>query len=241
MRFSLHKKFLFILFGDLNWIFFKDLNAKKVTMENRISVLPDINMEVGGGNLASFGTIASAIQIGTLEEFSKESSLLGVKADLGEFGTNRSPKAARIVRRKSEPIETRGRARKGSCSRDMLTALENRVVILEESIENMKETLELVEGHTDGLDSMKEQLRDFVLDSQDANGEKMKELLESTTEKLAEKDQNPEDMVAMVRETMKKMKRDIAMMATVSIAQVAMGNHEMQIGDSTTQGPRGRR
>ncbi|MFQ6664454.1 hypothetical protein Gotur_031559 [Gossypium turneri] len=51
MRFSLHKKFLFILFGDLNWIFFKDLNAKKVTMENRISVLPDINMEVGGGNL----------------------------------------------------------------------------------------------------------------------------------------------------------------------------------------------
>ncbi|TYI23998.1 hypothetical protein ES332_A06G203100v1 [Gossypium tomentosum] len=24
MKFSLHKKFLFILFGDLNWIFFKD-------------------------------------------------------------------------------------------------------------------------------------------------------------------------------------------------------------------------
>ncbi|KAG4143236.1 hypothetical protein ERO13_D06G176408v2 [Gossypium hirsutum] len=54
MRFSLHKKFLFILFGDLNWIFFKDLNAKKVTMENRISVLPDINMEVGGGNLGGW-------------------------------------------------------------------------------------------------------------------------------------------------------------------------------------------
>ncbi|MBA0869098.1 hypothetical protein Goshw_023142 [Gossypium schwendimanii] len=125
-------------------------------MENRISVLPDINMEVGGGNLgswwrfweatskgqnaklvtmaqeapheglsirwgtfsprelarfrklleklvrlkpASFSTIASAIQIGALEEFLKESSLLGVKADLGEFGTNESPKAARIARR----------------------------------------------------------------------------------------------------------------------------------------------
>ncbi|MBA0869993.1 hypothetical protein Goshw_006262 [Gossypium schwendimanii] len=50
--------------------------------------------------LASFGTIASAIQIGALEEFLKGPSLLGVKADLGEFGTNESLKAARIARRK---------------------------------------------------------------------------------------------------------------------------------------------
>ncbi|MFQ6667531.1 hypothetical protein Gotur_033514 [Gossypium turneri] len=190
--------------------------------------------------VASFGTIASAIQIGALEEFLKESSLLGVKADLGEFGTNGSPKAARIARRKSEPMETRGRARKASRSRDILTALENRVVNLEESIRNMKETLELVEGGTDGLDSMEEQLRDFVLDSLDTNREKMKELLESTAEKLAERDENLEDMIAMVRETMKKMKRDIAMMVTIPIAQVAMGNHEMRSGDSTTQGTRGR-
>ncbi|MBA0743886.1 hypothetical protein Gogos_006538 [Gossypium gossypioides] len=45
---------------------------------------------------------------------------------------------------------------------------------------------------------------------------------------------------AMVRETMRKMKRDIAMMATIPIAQVAMGNHEMRSGDPTTQGIRGR-
>ncbi|MBA0626564.1 hypothetical protein Godav_004216 [Gossypium davidsonii] len=63
----------------------------------------------------------------------------------------------------------------------MLTALENRVVNLEESVENMKETLELVEGHTDGFDSMKEQLKDFVLDSLGANAEKMNELVDSTT------------------------------------------------------------
>ncbi|MBA0555544.1 hypothetical protein Golob_025716 [Gossypium lobatum] len=45
----------------------------------------------------------------------------------------------------------------------------------------------------------------------------------------------------MVRETMKKIKRDIEMMATVPIAQVTMGNHEIRSGDSTTQGTRGRR
>ncbi|MBA0626563.1 hypothetical protein Godav_004216 [Gossypium davidsonii] len=81
----------------------------------------------------------------------------------------------------NEPMETRGRAKKVSRSRDMLTALENRVVNLEESVENMKETLELVEGHTDGFDSMKEQLKDFVLDSLGANAEKMNELVDSTT------------------------------------------------------------
>ncbi|TYI24001.1 hypothetical protein ES332_A06G203400v1 [Gossypium tomentosum] len=54
MRFSLHKKFPFILLGDLNWIFFKDLYAKKITMKNRINNLPDINMEVGGGILGSW-------------------------------------------------------------------------------------------------------------------------------------------------------------------------------------------
>ncbi|MFQ6668116.1 hypothetical protein Gotur_033890 [Gossypium turneri] len=138
-------------------------------------------------------------------------------------------------------METRGRAKKASRLRDMLTTLENQVVNLEESVGNVKETLELVEGRTDGFDSMEEQLRDFVLDSLDANREKIKELLESTKEKLVERDEYLEDMVAMVRETMKKMKRDIAMMATVPMAQVVMGNHEMQIGDSTTQGTRGRR
>ncbi|MBA0574025.1 hypothetical protein Golob_001266 [Gossypium lobatum] len=45
---------------------------------------------------------------------------------------------------------------------------------------------------------------------------------------------------AMVRKTMRKMKRDIAMMATVLIALVAIGNHDMRSRDSTTQGRRGR-
>ncbi|MFQ6636691.1 hypothetical protein Gotur_012793 [Gossypium turneri] len=95
-------------------------------------------------------------------------------------------------------METRGRARKASRSRDMLTALENRLVNLKESVGNMKDMLELVEGRTDGFDSTEEQLRDFVLDSIDANAEKMNELVESIAKKLAERDENLEDIVAMV-------------------------------------------
>ncbi|MBA0849111.1 hypothetical protein Goshw_011469, partial [Gossypium schwendimanii] len=41
---------------------------------------------------------------------------------------------------------------------------------------------------------------------------------------------------AMMKETMREMKRDTTMMAIVSIAQVAMGNHEMRSEDPTTQG-----
>ncbi|MBA0624779.1 hypothetical protein Godav_010069 [Gossypium davidsonii] len=76
----------------------------------------------------------------------------------------------------------------------MLTTLENRVVTLKELVGNMKEILELVEGRTDGFDSMEEQLRDFVLHSFDANTKKMNKLVESTTKKLAERDENLEDM-----------------------------------------------
>ncbi|MBA0567298.1 hypothetical protein Golob_012043 [Gossypium lobatum] len=49
----------------------------------------------------------------------------------------------------------------------------------------MKEMLELVEGRTNGFDSMKEQLRDFMLNSFSANAKKMNELVNSTKKKLA--------------------------------------------------------
>ncbi|KAK8314289.1 hypothetical protein V6Z12_D01G162200 [Gossypium hirsutum] len=109
----------------------------------------------------------------------------------------------------SEPMETRGRARKSSRSREMLTALENRVVNLEESVGNMKETLEIVEGRTDGFDSMEEQVRDFVLDSLDANREKITELLESTEVKLAERDEALEDMVLAMKKEMEELKGEL--------------------------------
>lgn len=40
-----------------------------------------------------------------------------------------------------EPVKTRGRIRKVSRSRDMLSALEDRVINLEESMEDVRETL----------------------------------------------------------------------------------------------------
>ncbi|MBA0615352.1 hypothetical protein Godav_015502 [Gossypium davidsonii] len=109
----------------------------------------------------------------------------------------------------SEPMETREKARKASRSRDMLTALENGVVNLEESVRNMKETLELVEGRMDGFDSMEEQLKGFVLDSLDANAEKMNELVESTAKKLAEKDENLEDMVLAMKKEIEELKGEL--------------------------------
>ncbi|MBA0628592.1 hypothetical protein Godav_023296 [Gossypium davidsonii] len=81
----------------------------------------------------------------------------------------------------------------------MLTTFENRVVNLEDSVGNMKEMLELVEGRTDGFDSIEEQLRDFVLHSLSVNAEKMNELVNSTTRKLAERDENLEDMVLAMK------------------------------------------
>ncbi|MBA0620340.1 hypothetical protein Godav_006078, partial [Gossypium davidsonii] len=98
----------------------------------------------------------------------------------------------------------------------MLTALENQVVNLEESIGNMKETLELVERRTDGFDSMEEQLRDFVLDSIDANAEKMNELLESTAKKLAERDENFEDIVLAMKKEMEELKGELTIYKVAS-------------------------
>ncbi|KAK5838415.1 hypothetical protein PVK06_007144 [Gossypium arboreum] len=108
----------------------------------------------------------------------------------------------------NEPIETYGRAKKVSRSRNMLLALENRVGNLEESIGDIKKTLELVEGHTDEFDSMEEKIREFMLDSLGANAEKMNGLVYSTTEKLAERDNTLEDMVLAMKKEIEELKRE---------------------------------
>ncbi|MBA0614932.1 hypothetical protein Godav_015145 [Gossypium davidsonii] len=73
----------------------------------------------------------------------------------------------------------------------------------------MKETFDLVEGCIDGFHSMEEQLRDFVLDSLGANAEKMNELVNSTTKKLAEKDENLEDIVLAIKKEIKELKGEL--------------------------------
>ncbi|MBA0566765.1 hypothetical protein Golob_011551, partial [Gossypium lobatum] len=74
---------------------------------------------------------------------------------------------------------------------------------------NMKEMLKLVERRIDGFDSMEEQLRDFVLDSLDANAEKMNELVNSTMEKLAERNENLEDMVLAMKKKIEELKGEL--------------------------------
>ncbi|MBA0614615.1 hypothetical protein Godav_014885, partial [Gossypium davidsonii] len=91
----------------------------------------------------------------------------------------------------------------------MLTALENRVVNLEESVGNMKETFDLVKGRTYGFDSMEEQLRDFVLDYFGANAKKMNELVDSTTKKMPERDKNLEDMVLAMKKEIEELKGEL--------------------------------
>lgn len=51
----------------------------------------------------------------------------------------------------------------------MLLALEGWVTNLEESVSGMKETLEIVEGCTTELDSMKEHLKEYVTKSLNSN------------------------------------------------------------------------
>ncbi|MBA0809213.1 hypothetical protein Gohar_024885 [Gossypium harknessii] len=65
---------------------------------------------------------------------------------------------------------------------------------------------------------MEEKLKDFVLDSLDANTGKMNELVESTTKKLAERDENLEDMVLAMKKVMEELKVEL------TIYKVALNN-----------------
>ncbi|KAH1066012.1 hypothetical protein J1N35_030999 [Gossypium stocksii] len=81
---------------------------------------------------------------------------------------------------------------------------------------------------------MEEQLREFVLDSLGANMEKMNELVNFTTEKLAERDETLEDMGSGERnhEEDEEGHNDDG---NSTDRQVAMENHKMRSGDPTTQ------
>ncbi|KAH1129930.1 hypothetical protein J1N35_001308 [Gossypium stocksii] len=71
------------------------------------------------------------------------------------------------------PLETCGRARKASRSRDMMLALEGKVVKLEDFMGDVKESLEVVEGHIVELDSGTDELKEHVLHALNANVEEM--------------------------------------------------------------------
>ncbi|KAB2057262.1 hypothetical protein ES319_A11G157100v1 [Gossypium barbadense] len=164
-----------------------DLTSKNVTPRDILSTLK----EQDENNVSTLKTIYNARQ------------KLRSSQNVGTVGMSKE------VIDQNEPMQTRRRGRKASRSRHMLSALEDQVGNLEESVGNMKETLELVEGRTDGFDSMEEQLRDFVLDSLGANAEKLNELVNSTTKKLAERDENLEDMMLAMKKEIEELKGEL--------------------------------
>ncbi|KAH1038738.1 hypothetical protein J1N35_040481 [Gossypium stocksii] len=80
------------------------------------------------------------------------------------------------------PMETCGKTRKNSRSRDMLLALEGQVTNLEESISGVKETLVVVKGCTDELNSMREKLEDYVMETLNSNRYAMQETINVTVD-----------------------------------------------------------
>ncbi|KAA3452500.1 calcium-transporting ATPase 12, plasma membrane-type-like [Gossypium australe] len=102
-------------------------------------------------------------------------------------------------------METRGRAREASRLRDMLSALKDRVVTLEDFIGDVKERLDEVDGGlTDGLQSMKEQLRDYVW-----------EFLSSIENKLTGRDDTPEAMMTALKEEIVELKSELTIYMAV--------------------------
>ncbi|MBA0852173.1 hypothetical protein Goshw_002025 [Gossypium schwendimanii] len=119
-------------------------------------------------------------------------------------------------------METRGRFRTKNISMDMLSGLEGRVTNLEESMGGVKETLEVVEGYIDELDSMRVQLRDYVVEALSSDWDVMREILNTViddqAEKLTEKNDALEAMVTNLEEQIMELKGEVI------IYIVALGN-----------------
>ncbi|KAH1047446.1 hypothetical protein J1N35_038230, partial [Gossypium stocksii] len=102
-----------------------------------------------------------------------------------------------------EGMVTRGRARKASRSRDILLASEDRVVTLEESMGDANEKIDEVNDRLiDGLQSMKEQLKQYVLDY---------------VEKLIGSDNAIEAMMTALKEEIAELKGLVAVTPKTSV------------------------
>ncbi|MBA0635792.1 hypothetical protein Godav_022107 [Gossypium davidsonii] len=103
-----------------------------------------------------------------------------------------------------ERMETRGRDRKASCSRDILSTLEDRVVTLENFVRDIKERIDDVDDRLhEGLQSMQEQLKVYV---------------SNNVEQLTGRDYAIEAMVAALKGEIAKLKGEL------TIYKAALGN-----------------
>ncbi|MBA0731712.1 hypothetical protein Golax_020350, partial [Gossypium laxum] len=107
-----------------------------------------------------------------LGEFLREFSVFERKANLGGFEPKKWPK--------NVLMETRERSRKNSRSRDIVSNLDGQVDHLEKYMVGVKETLEVIEGRPNKLDSIKVQLMDYVVGALRSNWEAMRKTLNAT-------------------------------------------------------------
>ncbi|KAK5802546.1 hypothetical protein PVK06_030148 [Gossypium arboreum] len=112
-------------------------------------------------------------------------------------------------------METRGRARKASRSRDILSALEDRVVTFEESVGDVKERVDDIDDKVnDGLQSMQEQLKEYVLD----NIEKLTSRDDAIDTMMVGKTDAMEAMITALKEEIVELKGEL------TIYKAALGN-----------------
>ncbi|KAK5811291.1 hypothetical protein PVK06_026619 [Gossypium arboreum] len=112
-------------------------------------------------------------------------------------------------------METRGRARKASCSRDILSALEDRVVTLEESVGDVKKRDDDINDKVnDGLQSIQEQLKEYVLD----NIEKLTSRDDAIETMMVGKTNAMEAMITALKEEIAEFKGEL------TIYKASLGN-----------------
>ncbi|KAK8348747.1 hypothetical protein V6Z12_A06G100000 [Gossypium hirsutum] len=112
-------------------------------------------------------------------------------------------------------METRGRARKASRSRDILLALKDRVVTLEESVGDVKERVDDINDKVnDGLQSMQEQLKEYVLD----NVEQLTSRDDAIEIMMVGKTDAMEAMITTLKEEIVELKGEL------TIYKAALGN-----------------
>ncbi|KAK5820530.1 hypothetical protein PVK06_025577 [Gossypium arboreum] len=110
------------------------------------------------------------------------------------------------VNKQVKSMETRGKGKKTSSSRDMLLTLEGRVVKLKGSMSDVKKTIEEVDRHTIVLESRQNQLNEQVAESLNANVDLMQGVFNTAMGELAKKNDALKAMVLALKEQIEELK-----------------------------------
>ncbi|KAH1121345.1 hypothetical protein J1N35_004505 [Gossypium stocksii] len=117
-----------------------------------------------------------------------------------------------------ETMQTHGRARKVSRSRDMLSALDGRVAKLVGPIGNVKETLKEVNRRTRELELRHDQLKDQMAEALSENMDMMQGVLNTVVGELIEKEDVADAIVSTLKEHFEELKGEL------NICKAALGN-----------------